>query len=85
MTIAQMLAILHLILVHGPDGQIIELNINEISSIREPRDIEGKHFGKGINCIVFMTNGKFVGVSEKCVEVIQEIHQAESPEEQEQK
>jgi hypothetical protein len=63
------LAALLFILVHGPDGQEIELNIAEISSIRQPRSAED-HFNKDVHCLIFMTNGKFVGVEETCGDVI---------------
>jgi hypothetical protein len=66
------LVVLHLIVVHGPDGQTIELNVNEISSIREPRQVEG-HFGKNVNCLVFMTNGKLIATEDQCPEVLDKI------------
>ena len=72
-----LLAALHLIFVHGPDGQRIELNVTEISSIREMRDTEGTHFGRNVNCIVFMTNGKFIGTIEECDAILEAIKKAE--------
>jgi hypothetical protein len=75
-----MLAILialHFIFVHGPDGQRVELNVNEISSVREPRDTEGQHFAKGTNCLVFMTNGKWFGTKEECDVVLDKIKEAD--------
>jgi hypothetical protein len=72
-----LLALLHLIVVHGPDNQTIELNVNEISSIREIRDVEEAHYAKDANCIVFMTNGKFIGTREECVEVVRKVKEAE--------
>ena len=63
---------LHLIFVHGPGNQRIGLNVDEISSIREPRDSEG-HFSSDISCVVFMTNGKWVGVTETCEDVLTKI------------
>ena len=63
---------LHLIFVHGPGNQRIGLNVDEISSIREPRDSEG-HFSPDIGCVVFMTNGKWVGVIETCKDVLAKI------------
>jgi hypothetical protein len=63
------LAVLVFILVHGPDGQEIELNVSEISSIRQPRETEG-HFNKDVHCVIFMTNGKFVGVEESCGDIL---------------
>ena len=76
------LAVLFFILVHGPDGQEIELNIVEISSVRQPRESEG-HFSKDVKCLIFMTNGKFVGVKETCGDVIGMIES--SPEKEKEK
>jgi hypothetical protein len=77
MTIAELLAALHLILVHGPDGQNIELNVNEISSIREPRQVEG-HFAKNVHCLIFMTNGKLIAAIEECPVILDEIKVVEN-------
>ena len=56
---------LHLILVHVPGGDEIQLNPAEVSSIRDPRDIPG-HFAKDVHCVIVMTNGKFIGAVEDC-------------------
>jgi hypothetical protein len=72
MTIVEVLAALHLILVHGPDGQNVELNVYEISSIREPRQVEG-HFAKDVHCLIFMTNGKLIAAIEECPEILNKI------------
>jgi len=69
---AAAVAALHLILVHAPDGQMIEVNPHEISSIREPRESEG-HFQKNVNCVLWMTNGKFIGVVEECDAILDMI------------
>ena len=74
MVIATALAALQLIFVHGPDGQRIELNVDQISSIREPREREG-HFAREVQCLVFMTNGKWIGVIETCDEVLAKIRE----------
>jgi len=54
---------LHLIWVHGPDKQEIGVNTSEISSIREPKDTE-QHYPPAANCILYMSNGKFIPVIE---------------------
>jgi hypothetical protein len=64
---------IHFILVHAPDKQVIHLAIDEISSIRQPRDTEGAHFQKDIQCVVVMNNGKFIGTVETCLEIIKKI------------
>ena len=67
------LVVLLLILVHGPDGQEIELNVAEVSSLRQPRESTEGHVDKDVHCLIFMTNGKFVGTGESCEEVIKLI------------
>jgi hypothetical protein len=63
-----------LIHVHGPDGvQEIEVNVMEISSIRQVREGAEGHFAIGTNCVVYMTNGRFVATHEPCIDVIKMI------------
>ena len=60
------------IVVHDPDTREVELNANLISSLREPREND-ERFGTNVNCIVFMTNGKFIGTIETCDQIIKDI------------
>ena len=66
------IVILRLISVHGPDGQPIEVNVDEISTIRTPREFGAaeQHFGKTVRCALVMTNGKFVPTRETCSEIL---------------
>ena len=65
-------ALLHLIQLHGPDGQTIDINPNEVSSLRAPRKTED-HFPKGTACVVIMTNGRINLVVEDCETIRNEI------------
>jgi hypothetical protein len=56
-------ASISLIRLHAPDGYQIEVNTNEISSVRQPR--EG-HFAEGVRCTLIMTNRSFISVREPC-------------------
>jgi len=77
MDLAIILALhIHFIDVHGPDNQLIKLNAEEISSVREVRDTEEGHFGKDVECIVFMSNGKFVGTRETCPKILDLIEKS---------
>jgi hypothetical protein len=67
---------IHFIDVHGPDNQLVKLNAQEISSVREVRDTEADHFGKDVECIVFMNNGKFIGTRESCPQVLDLIEKS---------
>ena len=57
---------LNLIILHGPNNQFLEINVDEISSIREPRAVSQRHFPKGIRCVITMTNGHFNAVTDTC-------------------
>jgi len=62
---------LHLITVHAPNGDEMQLNSAEISSIRQPRDSETiSHFGPNVHCVVVMSNGRFIGTVEDCSIII---------------
>ena len=67
------LAALHLIFVHGPDQQQIFLNVDEISSIREPRSVTERVVHKDVKCIVFMTSGNFIGTIESCEDIVRKV------------
>jgi len=56
-----------LISLTGPDGQIIQVNPQDVTSLRTIRNSE--HFAPGVHCNVFMTDGKNVGVVEDCKKV----------------
>jgi len=65
---------IYLIHVHGPDEkQEIEINVQEISSIRQPRENTSDHFAPGVHCLVYMTNGGFVPTAESCKEIVKKI------------
>ena len=66
-------AALNLIVLHGPNNQYLEINIDEISSIRVPRAVD--HFHKGTRCLITMTNGRLNTVMETCDMVDQLIKQ----------
>lgn len=66
--------VLRLILLHGPTGHEINLNIADISSIRRPHGYEEQeHHNKKTKCVVVMSNGNFISTLEECEEVIDKI------------
>ena len=67
--------VLHLLMVHSPDGLVIEINPHEISSIRQPPSVAG-HFDKDVHCLIIMTNGKFIATSEDCQTVVNRFEEA---------
>jgi len=63
------LAALRLIVLHGADHQPIAINEDEISSLRVPGEADVGNYAESVKCVVIMTNGKFIGVTETCREV----------------
>jgi hypothetical protein len=61
--------VLLLITLHGPNGQEIDINPHEVSSIRDPAAGTEGHFPKGTRCLVTMTNSKVNAVIEDCMTV----------------
>jgi hypothetical protein len=61
--------------LHGPSGNQIVLNVEEISSIREITD--GDNYHDEVHCVVTMTNGKVFGIAEGCIEVFKVIDDAQ--------
>lgn len=58
-----------LIRLTGPDGQIIDINTNQIVTVREPRGKEQGHFHEDVHCLIHTTDGKVVAVVEACEKV----------------
>jgi len=65
-----------LILVHGPDGQVINIHVPEISSIRTPRPDSEGHFAQGTHCLIYMNSGQFISTVEHCEKVVDMINAA---------
>lgn len=72
-------AAFHLIELHAAGGAEIEINPREITSMRS-RDEDSdrdSHFAKGVQCLINLSDGKFVTVVESCADVLQKIKDAE--------
>jgi uncharacterized protein YlzI (FlbEa/FlbD family) len=65
-----LLATIELVALHGPDGQQVWINAQQITSIRQPlpADVD-QHFPARTRCVVVMVSGKFVATRESCDEV----------------
>lgn len=66
-----------LIELDGPGGQKIFVNPREVTTLREPRGMSQQHFAPGTRCVVFMTNGNILAVSETCETIRDRIEEAE--------
>jgi hypothetical protein len=59
--------LLTFLVLHGPDGRVIHVNPESITSMRSA--VEGKdneYLQSGVNCFINTTDGKFIMVLEKC-------------------
>jgi uncharacterized protein YlzI (FlbEa/FlbD family) len=56
-----------MIVLTGPDGQALKINPKAIVSLRAPRGTD--HLNKDVHCLVFTSDGKYVGVQETCEQV----------------
>ena len=55
-----------LIILHASDGQIVQINPDQITSIRTPREHHETLFPPHTHCMVNLTDGKFIAVREDC-------------------
>jgi hypothetical protein len=75
MILAALLAVAFVEL-HGPSGQVLEINPALVSSIRQPLDVAGpRHWAHGTRCVIVMSNGMFLAVSEDCPTAIKLLGQ----------
>lgn len=65
-------SIIYFVLLHAPGGDEIEVNVGEITSLRKPRESGGLVTSEA-GCVLHMTSGGFITVSETCLDVIQKI------------
>lgn len=62
------MTLLILILLHAAGGHMVEVNTDQITSMRSPRDVKQHErlFAADAHCLVNLTDGKFVVVQEDC-------------------
>jgi hypothetical protein len=58
-----------LIQLRSPNGQPIEINPAEISSMRPPLNTSGR-WAKDARCVLVMTNGRVNAVAEECAAIM---------------
>lgn len=66
------LILLQLIVLHRADGGEVTVNAAQITSLRAPAGPLGKLVPSG-NCIVGLTDGKYVAVLEPCAAIKQHL------------
>jgi hypothetical protein len=62
------LFLLHLVRLTGTDGQLIEINPEEVVSVRAPGSI-AEHLHPNTRCVVYTSDGKFISVRDECQDV----------------
>jgi hypothetical protein len=69
-----------LVIFHGADGEEVEVNPDQVTSIRAPREKSevDKLLPKTARCLINMADGKFVAVREDCAEVRRAIEEVMS-------
>ena len=67
-----MLATAVMVILHVATGGEIDVNTQEITNMRGPEP-GGSNFVKGTNCLINMSDGKYVAVKETCEQVRQII------------
>jgi hypothetical protein len=73
MPLPALIVALNLVELTGPDHQLVEVNPAEVAMIRQPRGQVETHFHKDIKCLIFTSDGKFVGVIETCEQVAEKF------------
>jgi hypothetical protein len=67
------LALALFVRVTTPDGLVVDLNPSEIVSMRKPRAEDKRVVHGNVHCMIFTSDGKFIGVLEECAAVEQKI------------
>lgn len=62
-----LLVAVQMLVLTGPDNQLVEVAANHVVELRYPRSSE--HFAHGTRCIVFTSDGKYVAVTETCKQI----------------
>ena len=69
-----------LVQLTGPDGhQRIDINPDEVTSVRETHSAREGLLTHGTRCVIVMTSGKFVAVSNDCADVRRKVGAEEKP------
>lgn len=64
-----MIALVALILLHNPNGTSVEINVEQITSMRGRHEVGEVHFTEKAKCLINLTDGKYITVIETCDEV----------------
>lgn len=65
-------AIVLMLQVHAPDGTVIDINPDQIVSLRQAPEIRQGHYPIEAHCLIHLADGKSLAVKEEC-EYIRQI------------
>jgi hypothetical protein len=66
-----------LVVFHTVDGHEVSINPKQVTSLRAAKDDEpNKYYTEDVRCIIGLTDGKLITVSEHCDVVRQKIEEA---------
>ena len=71
--IGPVVVVLNFLILHQPDGTEIDINPNEIISLRRSPKTASELMVKGANCLVSLADGKNIAVQETCNEIRKQI------------
>lgn len=63
-----MIPLLVMMILHTGSGIEVDINTETITNMRGP-EADHKNFAPGVQCLINMSDGKFVTVKESCEEV----------------
>jgi hypothetical protein len=76
--IAATVLALELLRLTTPDGLSVDVNPNEIVSLRAPREDDKRTLNSKVQCVLFTVDGKFVSVANECDEIRSMLHNLNS-------
>ncbi|MBO0718456.1 MAG: hypothetical protein J2P55_14135 [Rhizobiales bacterium] len=76
--IAATVLALELLRLMTPDGLPVDINPNEIVSLRPPREDDKRTLNSKVQCVLFTADSKFVAVTNECDEIRWMLHNLNS-------
>jgi hypothetical protein len=55
-----------LVELHTPAGTTVDINPAEVSSLRQPLELQSQHWARGTRCVIVMSNSRYIAVTEDC-------------------
>jgi hypothetical protein len=75
---AIILVVLHLVVLHTVDGHEVSINPQQVTSLHAGKpDQDNKYFVESVQCVIGLTDGKFVSVAEPCDDVRRQLEESE--------